>query len=58
MFFLAKLVQAVGVVAVSYALYVGVTDEHGMAQELRLLAIGLAVFYVGRFFESRASSRG
>lgn len=56
MFFLAKLAQAAGVVAVSYALYVGVTDEHGMARELRLLAIGMVIFYVGRFLESRASS--
>ena len=58
MFFLAKLVQAIGVLAVAYALYVGVTEEHGMARELQLLAIGMVIFYIGRFLESRASSGG
>lgn len=58
MFFLAKVVQAIGVVDVAYALFVGVTDEHGMGRELRLMAVGMMIFYAGRFLESRASSRG
>lgn len=58
MFFLAKVIQALGVADVGYALYVGVTEEHSMGRELFLMMLGFAIFTVGRYFERRASSQG
>jgi len=55
MFYLARLIQALGFADVSYALYVGFTEEHGMGHELTLMAIGAAVFYIGRLLERRTS---
>jgi len=55
MFYLAKLIQALGFADVSYALYVGFTEEHSMGRELGLMCIGAAIFYVGRFLEHKAS---
>jgi hypothetical protein len=56
MFYLAKLIQAFGFADVSYALFVGFTEEHGMGRELTLMALGAAIFYLGRFIEHRASA--
>jgi len=53
MFYLAKFIQAVGFSDVAYALYVGLSDAQGMGRELRLLLIGVAIFYVGRVVEKR-----
>jgi hypothetical protein len=58
MFFLAKVIQALGVADVGYALYVGLTEEHGMGRELMLMLIGFAVFSLGRVVERRASPQG
>ena len=55
MFYVAKLIEALGVVYVSYALFVGFTAEHSMGPELKLMMIGAAVFLVGRLLERRAS---
>jgi hypothetical protein len=55
MFYLAKLIQALGFADVSYALFVGFTEEHGMGRELKLMVIGVAIFYVGRLLERKAS---
>jgi hypothetical protein len=54
MFYLAKIVQAIGVADVGFALYVGLTEPHGMARELRLMGFGLAIFYAGRLLERGA----
>ena len=56
MFYLAKLIQAFGFADVSYALFVGFTEEHGMGRELTLMALGAAIFYFGRFIEHKASA--
>ena len=56
MFYLAKLIQAIGFADVSYALFVGFTEEHSMGRELTLMMIGAAVFFVGRILEHRASA--
>ena len=56
MFYLAKLVQAVGFADVGYALFVGVTEEHSMGRELRLLLMGVAIFYLGRLIERRVTA--
>ena len=58
MFYLAKLMQAFGLADVGYALFVGLTEAHSMGRELRLMALGLGIFYVGRFMERRASVQG
>lgn len=58
MFLLAKLIQAFGVADVGYALFVGVTEEHGMGRELLLMVVGFAIFSVGRFLERRAAPQG
>ena len=58
MFVLAKVIQALGVADVGYALYVGVTEEHSMGRELYLMLLGFAIFSVGRFLERRASPQG
>ncbi len=56
MFYLAKVIQAFGFADVSYALFVGFTDEHGMGRELKLMLVGAAVFYLGRVLERKASA--
>jgi hypothetical protein len=57
MFFFAKVLEALGVADVGYALYVGLTEEHGMGRELYLMLIGFAIFSAGRFLERRAPQR-
>lgn len=54
MFYAAKVIQAIGFADVGYALFVGLTQEHGMGREMTLMLVGLAVFYVGRFIEQRS----
>lgn len=56
MFYVAKLVQAIGFADVGYALFVGVTEEHAMGRELQLLVIGIVIFYVGRLLEQRVTA--
>lgn len=58
MFFLAKLIQALGVADVGYALFVGLTEANSMGRELGLMALGFAIFSFGRFLERRASPQG
>ena len=58
MFYLAKLIQALGVADVGYALFVGLTEASSMSRELGLMALGLGIFYLGRFMERRASAVG
>ena len=54
MFFLAKVLEAIGCVDVLFALYVGVTEPRGMGREFEITGIGILVFMVGvaieRFF--------
>ena len=56
MFYAAKLIQAFGFADVSYALFVGFTEEHSMGRELELMLIGAVIFFVGRMLERRASA--
>jgi len=56
-FYLAKLIQALGFADVTYALYVGFTEEHSMGRELTLMLIGAAIFLIGRLVERKAASR-
>ncbi len=51
MFFLGKVLEALGCADVGFALYVGLTREHAMGKELELAMIGVAVFGVGYMVE-------
>lgn len=53
MFYVAKILQALGIADVAYALYVGVVRDHSMAQEIVLTLIGLGVFSLGRALERK-----
>jgi hypothetical protein len=50
-YFLAKVLQALGCADVLFALYVGVTDVHGMANEYKFTGIGILVFLAGYIIE-------
>lgn len=55
MFYVAKVLQAIGVADVGYALFVGITQEISMAQEIVLTLIGVGVFALGRALEKRVA---
>lgn len=55
MFYLAKILQAVGLADIGYALYVGIMKNSSMAEEIVLTLIGLGVFSLGRALERRAA---
>jgi hypothetical protein len=56
MFYVAKLIQAFGFVYVSYALFVGFTEDNSMGREMKLMMIGAAVFLIGRLLERKVSA--
>ena len=56
MFYVAKLIQAFGFADVTYALFVGFTEEHGMGRELTLMAVGAVIFFAGRLLERNVST--
>lgn len=58
MYILAKVIQALGIADVGYALYVGLTEEHAMGRELYLMMLGFAIFTLGRYAERRATPHG
>ena len=53
MFYLAKSLQAIGMVSLMVALYAGISMEKGMALEYAFLGIGVASFLLGRYLEPR-----
>lgn len=53
MYYLAKTLQAVGMVNLMVALYAGLAMEQGMAMEYALLAAGTLMFLLGRYLEPR-----
>jgi len=55
MFYVAKVLQAVGVADVGYALFVGITQGISMAQEIVLTLMGVCVFALGRALEKRVA---
>jgi hypothetical protein len=52
-FYLAKTLQAIGMVNLMVALYAGIAMERGMAVEYALLAVGTIFFLFGRYLEPR-----
>ena len=53
MFYVAKLVQALGIADVGYALFAGITQGRSMADEIVLTLIGVGLFSLGRVLEKR-----
>ena len=51
MFILAKVLQALGLADVGFALYVGITQPHGMGTEYKFTGIGILVFLAGYIIE-------
>jgi hypothetical protein len=54
MFYAAKILQALGLADIGYALYTGVMKDSSMAEEIVLTLIGLGVFSLGRALERKA----
>lgn len=53
MFYVAKILQALGLADIGYALYVGILKNSSMAEEIVLTLIGLGVFSLGRALERK-----
>lgn len=51
MYYFGKALEMLGMTSLMVALFVGVTDEQGMAKEYLFLGIGIVAFVVGRFLE-------
>jgi hypothetical protein len=52
-FYLAKSLQALGMVNLMVALYTGISMESGMALEYAFLGAGIVLFLLGRYLEPR-----
>ncbi|MBI2997950.1 MAG: hypothetical protein HYY46_05780 [Deltaproteobacteria bacterium] len=50
---MAKILQAVGIADVGYALLVGIVQHITMAEEIVLTLIGVGVFSLGRALEKK-----
>jgi len=55
MFYVAKILQAVGLADIGYALFVGIMRNSSMAEEIVLTLIGLGVFSLGRALERKVA---
>ena len=53
MFYLAKILQALGLADMGYALYAGIVKNSSMAEEIVLTLIGLGIFSLGRALERK-----
>ena len=51
MFILAKVLQALGLADVGFALFVGIAQPHGMGHEYEFTGIGILVFLAGYIIE-------
>lgn len=56
MFYVAKMIQAFGFADVTYALFVGFTQDNSMGRELKLMMVGVVIFLAGRLLERKAST--
>ena len=52
-YLLSKALEVSGLLTLLWALYIGLSG-HGMYEELALLGVGAATFYLGRSLEGRA----
>lgn len=55
MFYVAKILQALGLADIGYALFVGVMRNSSMAEEIVLTLIGLGIFSLGRALERKVT---
>ncbi len=55
MFYVAKVLQALGMADVGYALFVGMVQDASMAEEIVLTLIGVGLFTMGRALERRVA---
>jgi len=55
MFYVAKVLQAIGLADIGYALYAGMMKNTSMAEEIVLMLIGLGVFSLGRALERKVA---
>ena len=55
MFYVAKMIEALGVCQVTYGLFLGMTEANALRLEMKWMVVGATVFYLGRFLERRAS---
>ena len=55
MFYVAKILQALGLADIGYALFVGMMGNSSMAEEIVLTLIGLGVFSLGRALERKVA---
>ncbi|HUR71842.1 MAG TPA: hypothetical protein VMZ02_07640 [Candidatus Limnocylindrales bacterium] len=55
MFYVAKILQALGLADIGYALFVGIMGNSSMAEEIVLTLIGLGVFSLGRALERKVA---
>ncbi len=55
MFYVAKVLQAIGLADVGHALFVGITQNTSMAEEIVVTLIGVGLFSMGRTLESKAA---
>lgn len=55
MFYVAKILQALGLADVGYALLTGIMNNSSMAEEIVLALIGLGVFSLGRALERKVA---
>jgi hypothetical protein len=53
MFYVAKILQALGLADIGYALFVGIMKNSSMAEEIVLALIGVGVFALGRTLERK-----
>ncbi len=53
MYYLGKALEMLAMTSLMVALFVGITDEHGMAKEYLFLGIGIVAFLLGRFLEKQ-----
>jgi hypothetical protein len=53
MFYVGKALEMLGMTTLMVALFVGITDEQGMAKEYLFLGIGIVVFLLGRLLEKQ-----
>ena len=55
MFYVAKILQALGLADIGYALFVGIMGNSSRAEEFVLTLIGLGVFSLGRALERKVA---
>lgn len=53
MYYLGRGLQVLGMANLGVALFVGITEEHGMGPELLLLGIGIVLFTLGWLVQGR-----